>query len=262
MTVNTVGLSLAAKSAVITGGASGIGQAIAELFAAHGAYVHITDLDWERGKAVAASIRQNGGSAEAHSCDVSSLSDVRRVFAAILEKGPVDVLVNNAGIAHVGNIEKTSEEEFDRLYHVNVKGMYNCLSVVVPAMKALKKGVVLNMASIAASAGLPDRFAYSMSKGAVRAMTFSVARDYLAFGIRCNCVSPARVFTPFVERFVKENYAGREKEIMDELSRAQPIGRMGGPHEVALLALYLCSDEASFITGTDYPIDGGFMNVR
>jgi NAD(P)-dependent dehydrogenase (short-subunit alcohol dehydrogenase family) len=129
-------------------------------------------------------------------------------------------------------------------------------------MKNQGGGVILNMASIAGSAAIADRFAYSMSKGAVIAMTYSVAKDYLAYKIRCNCISPARVHTPFVDGFLKKNYPGKEKEMFERLSATQPIGRMGEPEEVASLALFLCSDESSFITGVDYPLDGGFCNLR
>ncbi|MGH9528764.1 MAG: SDR family NAD(P)-dependent oxidoreductase [Terriglobales bacterium] len=250
------------QTAVITGGASGIGRAIAELFAAHGACVKIADVDLEQAGEVACSIRHNGGSAEACYCDVSSYSDVQQAFQRILQNDSIGVLVNNAGIAHIGNLEKTSEDDLDRIYRVNVKGVYNCLAAAIPAMKSTGRGVILNMASIASSAGIPDRFAYSMSKGAVLAMTYSVARDYLSYNIRCNCISPARVFTPFVANFVKQNYPGRETEMLKKLSHAQPIGRMAEPREVASLALYLCSDEAAFITGVDYPLDGGFFNIR
>ena len=144
---------------------------------------------------------------------------------------------------------------------VNVKGVYNCLHAVVPAMKE-KGGVILNMASIASSVGIPDRFAYSTSKGAVVGMTLSVAKDYLTQGIRCNCISPARVYTPFVEGFLKKNYPGQEEEMIEKLSKTQPIGRMAKPEEIGHLILYLCSDEASFITGCDYPIDGGFVKLN
>jgi len=123
-------------------------------------------------------------------------------------------------------------------------------------------GVILNLASIAGSAGLADRFAYSTSKGAVIAMTYSVARDYLSANIRCNCISPARVHTPFVDNYLRKSYPGREQEMFEKLSQAQPIGRMAEPEEVASLALFLCSDEASFITGVDYPLDGGFFNLH
>jgi NAD(P)-dependent dehydrogenase (short-subunit alcohol dehydrogenase family) len=129
-------------------------------------------------------------------------------------------------------------------------------------MKENGGGVILNLASIAASVGLPERFAYSMSKGAVVAMTYSVAKDYLAHNIRCNCISPARVHTPFVDGYLKKHYPGREKEMFGRLSQAQPVGRMADPDEVASLALFLCSDEAGFITGVDYPLDGGFLNLR
>jgi NAD(P)-dependent dehydrogenase (short-subunit alcohol dehydrogenase family) len=174
----------------------------------------------------------------------------------------VDILVNNAGISHIGNLQNTSEEDFNRVFSVNVKGMYNCMSAAVPQMLSHGGGVILNMASIAATAGLADRFAYSMSKGAVVAMTYSVAKDYLAQNIRCNCISPARVHTPFVDGYLRRNYPGREKEMFEKLEKSQPLGRMGRPEEIASLALYLCSDEASFITGSDYPIDGGFLALR
>ena len=174
----------------------------------------------------------------------------------------IHILVNNAGISHIGTVESTTPEDFDRVLAINVKGYYNCMHATVGHMKDSGGGVILNMASIAGSAGLPDRFAYSMSKGAVIAMTYSVARDYLAHNIRCNCISPARVHTPFVDDYLQKNYPGREKEMFDKLSKAQPIGRMGIPEEVASLALFLCSDEAAFITGVDYPLDGGFINLR
>jgi NAD(P)-dependent dehydrogenase (short-subunit alcohol dehydrogenase family) len=224
--------------------------------------VKIVDVDIEHAEDAALSIRHSGGSAAAFRCDVSSYSDVQSTFQNILQDGSIDVLVNNAGIAHVGNLGKTSEDDFDRIYSVNVKGVYNCLAATIPAMKGKCRGTILNMASIASSAGIPDRFAYSMSKGAVLAMTYSVARDYLSYNIRCNCISPARVFTPFVDRFVKQNYPGHEKEMIEKLSNAQPIGRMAEPREVASLALYLCSHESEFVTGADFPIDGGFFNIR
>ena len=170
--------------------------------------------------------------------------------------------MNNAGISHIGNVETTSEADFEKLFNVNVKGVYNCLHAAVPLMKQHGGGVILNMSSIAAVTGLNDRFAYSMTKGAVYAMTLSVAKDYLKHGIRCNCVSPARVHTPFVDGFLAKNYPGKEAEMFEKLSQSQPIGRMGKPEEIANLILYLCSDEASFITGSDYPIDGGFIKLN
>jgi len=187
---------------------------------------------------------------------------VKTVFQGICGRDRVHILVNNAGISHIGTVESTTGEDFDRILRINVKGFYHCMQAVVGHMKDSDGGVILNMASIAGSAGLPDRFAYSMSKGAVIAMTYSVARDYLAHNIRCNCISPARVHTPFVDDYLERNYPGREKEMFEKLSKSQPIGRMAEPEEVASLALFLCSDEAAFITGVDYPLDGGFFHLR
>ncbi|QDA58956.1 SDR family NAD(P)-dependent oxidoreductase [Hymenobacter jejuensis] len=250
---------LTGKQAVVTGGGSGIGKAISVLFARQGAEVHILELNLEAGQHTAEEIRHAGGQAHVHAADVSQQAQVVAVFQQI---GRVDILVNNAGIAHIGNVENTTETDFERVFQVNVKGAYNCLFAAVPQMKAQGGGVIVNMASIAAQVGLTDRFAYSTSKGAIFAMTLSVARDYLAAGIRCNSISPARVHTPFVDGFIAQNYAGHEDEIFAKLSRSQPIGRMGQPDEIAALALYLCSDEASFVTGCDYPIDGGFIKLN
>jgi 2-keto-3-deoxy-L-fuconate dehydrogenase len=251
--------SLAHKTAVITGGGSGIGKAIAKLFAQQQATVHILELNADAGQQAVAEIEAAGGTAQAHGADVSNQEQVLAAFQGI---GRVDILVNNAGIAHVGKLENTSEADFERIYRVNVKGAYNCLFAAVPLMKQHGGGVIVNMASIAAHVGITDRFAYSMSKGAIHAMTLSVARDYLGDKIRCNSISPARVHTPFVDGFVAANYPGKEEEMFVKLSKSQPIGRMGTPEEVAALALYLCSDEAGFVTGCDYPLDGGFINLN
>jgi 2-keto-3-deoxy-L-fuconate dehydrogenase len=247
------------KVAVVTGSGSGIGRAVALAFAKQGAEVHLFDLNKEALDNAAEEIKSANGKAVAHVCDVSSQKQVKEMFDAI---GVIDILVNSAGVSHIGTVETTSEEDFDRLYKVNIKGVYNCLKAAVALMKENKSGVILNLASIASIVGIPDRFAYSMTKGAVMAMTLSVARDYLHQGIRCNCISPARVHTPFVDGFIKKNYAGREEEMFDKLSKSQPIGRMAKPEEIANLVLYLCSDEASFITGCDYPIDGGFVKLN
>src|SRR6266849_1935856 len=250
------------KRAIVTGGGSGIGRAIAERFARSGASIRILDLELRRAEEVAAQIAKAGGNAKAYRCDVSSPQEVHDTFRELTDKERADILVNNAGVSHIGNLENTTEEDFDRLYRVNVKGFYNCMRASVQHMKAHGGGIILNMASIAASSWLADRFAYSMSKGAVLAMTYSVARDYLQHKIRCNCISPARVHTPFVDGYLQRNYPGKENEMFAKLSAAQPIGRMGEPHEVAALALFLCSEEAAFITGVDYPIDGGWLNLR
>jgi len=254
--------SLQAKTAVVTGGASGIGLAIARAFARQGAAVHILDRDEAAMQAAVQAIAQSGGRATAHACDVADAKSVDGVFATILGGGRIHILVNNAGIAHVGNLATTTEEDLDRILRVNVKGVYLCMRAVLQPMREQRGGVILNMCSIAATVGLTDRFAYSTSKGAVLSMTLSVARDYLKEGIRCNAISPARVHTPFVDGFVRKNYPGREAEMMAKLSAAQPIGRMAEPEEVANLAVYLCSDEASFVTGTNYCLDGGYVNLR
>ncbi len=222
---------LSGKTAIITGGASGIGLAIARAFAQQGAVVFIVDQN-EAGATVAAQhIVASGGSAQAQGCDVSDSQSVRTAFDSILHQGPVQILVNCAGIAHVGTAGSTSEEDFDRILRINVRGVYLCTRAVLDPMKQQGGGVILNMASIAGMAGLPERFAYSTSKGAVLAMTYSVARDYLSDGIRCNAISPARVHTPFVDGFVAKNYPGRETEMMQKLGESQPIGRMAQPDE-------------------------------
>lgn len=255
--------SLENKTAVITGAGSGIGKAIAETFAERGAKVAILDMNEAVGTLTAKKITAEYGHAFFHPCDVSKPAEVEAVIKQIVANhGSLDILINNAGIGFVGNIENTSEADFDRLYGVNVKGVFNCMKAVIPYFKQQQGGVIVNLASIASSVGLSDRFAYSMSKGAVLTMTYSVAKDYLTHKIRCNSISPARIHTAFVDGFIAKNYPGQESEMFDALSKTQPIGRMGNPQEVADLALYLCSDEAAFITGTDFPIDGGFIKLN
>jgi 2-keto-3-deoxy-L-fuconate dehydrogenase len=245
--------------AVITGGASGIGNAIARIFHGAGAKICLLDLNADAAEAAAAAI---GRDVLAVACDVSDEQSVAQAFSTVARQGPATLLVNSAGVAHVGTVLDTSASDFDRLYRVNVRGTYLCMAAGARQMQQAGSGVILNMASIAATSGLPDRFAYSMTKGAVLAMTLSAARDLLPSHIRVNCISPARVHTPFVDGFLARTYPGREEEMFGVLSRSQPIGRMGSPEEIALLALYLCSPAAAFITGTDYPIDGGFFNLR
>ena len=255
-------LRLDGRRAIVTGGASGIGQAIARTFAVQGASVVILDISQENALETVNEIQKSGGQAQALSCDVSDLAAVQKTLAKVFNDGRVHILINSAGVAHVGKLEDTTEKDFDNVFRVNTKGVYNCMYSSIRHMKEHGGGVILNIASIAASSGLADRFAYSATKGAVVSMTYSVARDYLGDKIRCNCISPARVHTSFVDGFLKRNYPGRESEVFGVLSRSQPIGRMAQPREVAALALYLCSDEAAFITGADYPFDGGFLNLH
>jgi 2-keto-3-deoxy-L-fuconate dehydrogenase len=251
---------LPGKVAVVTGAGSGIGAAIAALFAKQQARVVVLDVDEEAARRTVAAITGEGGVAEARVCDVANARSVSDVFGAVeAAHGRLDILVNNAGIAHIGTIEQTTEADLDRLYQVNVKGVFLGARAAVPIMLRQGGGVILNMASIASLVGVPDRFAYSMTKGAVLTMTMSIAIDYVKQNIRCNCICPARIHTPFVDQYVAKHYAGREREMMQQLSAYQPIGRMGTSEEVAFLALYLCSDEASFVTGQAYPIDGGVL---
>ena len=250
---------LKGQRAVITGAASGIGLAIARRFAGHGTEVHLVDLDDLKIQEAINLISASSGQAIGHTCDVSDESSVTRAFNEI---GSAQILVNSAGVSHIGNLGATSSADMDRLFAINVRGVYQCMRAVIDGMVAAKAGIILNIASIAATRGLSDRFAYSMTKGAVLSMTLSVAKDYIDKGIRCNCISPARVHTPFVDGFLARNYPGQEAEKMKLLAASQPIGRMGTPDEVAALAHFLCSEEASFITGADIPLDGGFLNLR
>ena len=243
--------SLKGKKVVVTGGNSGIGESIAELFQSQGAEVHVIDLS---APGQDANLKINY-----HQADITHFEIVEQIATRI---SPVDILINNAGIPQIGNLEKTSPSDFQNIFDVNVKGAYHCMYAFIPGMIQQKSGVILNMASVAASVGIPDRFGYSMTKGAIKSMTQSVAKDYLHQGIRCNCISPGRVHTPFVDGFIAKNYPDNQAEMFAKLSATQPIGRMAQPQEIAHLALYLCSDEAAFITGCDYPIDGGFIYLN
>ena len=242
---------LAGKKAVVTGGSSGIGKAIVETLMKQGATVFVIDLN-ENPAHTKAGIKTL-------TVDITKFDQLNTALTLLPEQ--IDILVNNAGVGFVGNIEQTEEEDFDRLYQVNVKGVFNCIKAILPRMKK-QGGVIVNMASITAHIAVKNRFAYTMTKGAVLAMTNAIAKDYIANGIRCNSVSPARVHTPFVDNFLNKNYPGEEKEMFENLSQTQPIGRMGKPQEIGDLVLYLCSEEASFITGTDFPIDGGFIKLN
>jgi NAD(P)-dependent dehydrogenase (short-subunit alcohol dehydrogenase family) len=251
------------KTVVITGGGSGIGAAMVVRFAELGAKVAILEVDLAKAEKFVLEISKPGFTIKCYQVDVADQAEVKGAVQNVIDDlEGIDILINNAGISLVGTLDQTAEKDFDRVFNVNVKGAYNCLFAVIGHMKARNKGVVLNMASIAATLGIPERFAYSATKGAIRSMTFSVAKDYLQYNIRCNCISPARVHTPFVDDYLRKNYPGEEDAVFAKLAATQPIGRMGTPGEIANLAVYLCSDEASFITGTDYPIDGGFIKLN
>jgi len=247
------------KQVVVTGGGAGIGRAISKRLATEGASVTIFERNLDAAKAVIEEIEAASGQATCIEVDVSSEPSVQSAFDSL---DRVDVLVNNAGIASVGNVEATTGEEMDRVYAVNVKGVFHCTKAAIPKLKASGKGAILNMASIASYLGISDRFAYSMTKGAVYAMTLSVAKDYIDYGIRCNCICPARVHTPFIDSYLEKHYADRKEEMFKELESHQPIGRMGRPEELAGLAAFLCSEEAAFVTGSAYHIDGGVTNLR
>jgi 2-keto-3-deoxy-L-fuconate dehydrogenase len=239
------------KTAVVTGGSRGIGEEVTRTLAAQGCHVHILDLQPPQGL--------NEDRVTYHPCNIANKSEVDAIFNSIAK---LDILVNNAGIAHIGTVESTTPEDFDRVFSVNVHGAFYCLAAAVNKMKKSGGGSIVNIASIAALVGLSDRFAYSASKGAILSMTWSVAKDYIKDNIRCNSISPGRVHTPFVDGFIQKNYPGKEKEMFDKLSATQPIGRMGKPSEIASLVLYLCSDEASFVTGSNYNIDGGLVTLN
>ena len=250
------------KIAIVTGGASGIGLGIVQTYARQGANVHILDLSKEQGEQVAAEIRDTGGNAAFHVCDVADKENVEAVFDAVYaSQKRIDIVVNNAGVSHIGTVETTKEEDLDRLYKINIKGVYHGLQAAVTKMLPSGGGVILNLASVASTRGLPDRFAYSMSKGAVLTMTLSVAADYVKKNIRCNCICPARVHTPFVDNYIAKTYPGREQEMFEKLSQSAPIGRMAKPAEIAGLATYLVSDEAAFATGGVFYLDGGMTTL-
>jgi NAD(P)-dependent dehydrogenase (short-subunit alcohol dehydrogenase family) len=254
---------LPSKTAVITGGASGIGLAIAQLFSREGATVEILDLNTDQMNRAVEEIRAAGGTADSERCDVTNAAEVEEVMARVhARRGRIDILVNNAGIAHVGNALTTTPEDFERVQRVNVIGPANCLRAALKFMVADGGGAIVNLASTVSVMAIPDRFAYATSKGAVLSMTYSVAKDFLDKGVRCNALLPGRVHTPFVDGFIAKNYPGREAEMFEKLSKTQPIGRMGRPDEVAAAALFLCSDEASFITGAGLPVDGGTITLR
>lgn len=248
------------KTILITGGASGIGLAMVRKFAGEGSQVFFIDLPTSKGMDLQQVEEFKGNAVKFLPGDITDYSEIEGLIQSI--PGKLDVLINNAGISHIGNLENTGVEDFDRLYEVNVKGAFHCIKSALPKLKENGGGSILNLASVASSIGIPDRFAYSMTKGAIHSMTLSIARDYVTAGIRCNCISPGRVHTPFVDGFLAKNYPGQEAEMFAKLAATQPLGRMAQPEEIANLAYFVSSDSGSFFTGTDIPIDGGFLGLK
>ncbi len=248
------------KTILITGGASGIGLAIVEKFAAEGSQVIFIDFNKTEGTRVEKSGREKGKKVTFLHADIQDEQQVIQAVQSI--SGKLDVLINNAGIAHIGNLGSTSPADFDRLFAVNVKGLFLCSQAALPKLIEGGGGSILNMCSVAATIGIPDRFAYSMTKGATLSMTLSIARDYVSQGIRCNCISPGRVHTPFVDGFLAKNYPGKEQEMFEKLAATQPIGRMGTPAEIAEMAYFISSDAGKFITGSNFTVDGGFSGIK
>jgi 2-keto-3-deoxy-L-fuconate dehydrogenase len=249
------------KIAFVTGAGSGIGEQIARLFAQQGAHVILADIKLDAAVRVAGEIQANGGSARAQQLDVAEESQVKATLEQIAAtEGRLDILVNNAGISHVGNILETSLEDWERVMHVNARGVFLCAREAVRQMLAQSPvgGVIINMSSVAATIGIDRRLPYSASKGAVLALTRSIAIDFVTQGIRCNAICPGTVHTPFVEGYLQRHFAGHEDEARGQLHARQPIGRMGRPDEIAYAALYLASDEAAFVTGSALVIDGGW----
>ena len=248
------------KTILITGGASGIGLALVEKFTTEGSNVYFIDSNGLLGGQVAKELKEKGKSVTFLEVDIREESQVQHAIQSISSK--LDVLINNAGISHIGNLASTTLADFERLFAVNVSGMFLCSQAALPKLIEEGGGSIRNVCSVAATMGIPDRFAYSMTKGATLSMTLSIARDYVNQGIRCNCISPGRVHTPFVDGFLAKNYPGKEQEMFEKLAATQPIGRMGTPTEIAELAYFISSDAGKFITGSNFTIDGGFTGIK
>ncbi len=252
-------MRMTGKTALVTGAATGIGLAIAYAFAREGARIILADVNLSRAEENAHQIAP-GGSALAVGMDVTDIHSVEQAHKTIEGAGyAVNVLVNNAGVIHVGTILQTNLDDLRRVYRVNVEGVFIVTKQFLPGMIARGGGAVLNMASLASLTAMHDRFAYASSKAAVMMMTRSIALDFVKKGIRANCICPARVHTEMVDNYLKTAYAGREQETFRKFSEYQPVGRMIRPEEIAHLAVYLCSDESQMVTGSSYLIDGGVM---
>ena len=239
------------RRALITGGASGIGAATSRVLAEAGASVIIADIDRSRAESLAAGL---GPPATAAALDVSDAAEVKRFFAGL---AALDILINNAGIGLVGSLEETEPEDWQRLFRVNVDGVYLCSKYALPLLLASRRGVIVNMGSVAGLGGVKRRFAYCATKGAVVALTRQLAGEY-AGRLRVNCICPGTVDTPFVEAYLEKYHRHEKEKVRAELDQRQPIGRMGRPEEIAHMALYVCSDQAEFVTGSILTIDGGW----
>ena len=245
------------KVALVTGAGSGIGAAIAEVFARAGAHVYAGDRDPDGGHKTVETIRRAKGAGDFIELDVTDEAQCEKAGRTVHGKfNRLDVIVNNAGIGHVGTMLQTTGADMDRIYSVNVRGMFNVTRVFLPAMIERKYGVIINMASIGGVVGVRDRLAYTTSKFAVVGFTKALALDHALDGVRVNCICPGRVETPFVKARLAE-YPDPEKA-RHEMSATQALGRMAQPEEIAAAALYLASDESAFVTGTDFIIDGGW----
>jgi len=245
------------RIALVTGAASGIGEAIAHTLASRGAFVYVCDINEEDGASVVDEIATAGGGADFIKLDVADDHACRGAADSVIgEKQKLDILINNAGIGHVGGIVHTTVDDLDRLYNVNVRGMFSLTKAFVPFMLERKHGVIVNMSSVGGVAAVKDRIAYCTTKFAVVGFTKCLALDHAINGIRANCICPGRVETPFVKARISE-YPDPEKAYK-EMAATQALGRMGKPEEIAAAALYLASDEAAFVTGTALLIEGGF----
>ena len=245
------------KTALVTGAASGIGEAIAHTLARAGAFVVVCDRDEAGGHRVVEALRVAGGAGEFAALDVSDADQCERVAGEVLGvRGRVDILVNNAGIGAVGTILEADAGDLARLWSVNVAGVWNLSRALLPSMIRAGGGAVVNMASIGGTIGIRDRAAYCTTKFAVVGLTKGMALDHAAQGVRVNCICPGRVETPFVAARIAE-YPDPQAAYA-QMSATQALGRMARPEEIAAAALYLSSDEAAFITGTAFLIDGGW----
>jgi 2-keto-3-deoxy-L-fuconate dehydrogenase len=252
MTTGLDAFRLDGKKALVTGAASGIGEAIAQLFTEAGAKVVLVDVDQARLEKAASPLKDS----VAEVCDITSEVKVADLMARV---GPLDVLVNCAGIGLVGNAEETELADLQRLFRVNVEGTFLMIKAALPGLK-LRKGSILNIGSVAGIVGVKRRFAYCATKGAVIAMTKQIAADYPT-EVRCNCIAPGTIESPFVEGYLEKFHSHEKDKVRGELHQRQPIGRMGRPDEIAKLALYVSSSAAEFMNGSVLTIDGGWTAV-